>query len=773
MKSIKKLLALAIIATLVLGLMPVAFAAAPSDVAGTKYEKAVNLLLDLGITTGYPDGTFKPENIVTRAEMAAFIVRALGLEEAAKFSAGASQFKDVKPGDWFAGYINVAATVGVIKGYPDGTFKPNATVTYPEAVTMLVRALGYTDADVVGAWPVNYIVKASQLGVSKDVTIKNEGAVRGDIALLVNNTLMADVKKADKDEPTKKLIEKGLNVVKKTFVIANIPDFDSALKEGEFRSDETNNNVYKAGNVNVKALLGMKVEAYVKDGVLIAAIPTGNTVITPKDVVDINTTDKSITYKDDADVTKTVYGTVYTFIVFNFDKLTSWDIRLDDSYVTMIDNNGDDKIDYIFAKKYAPAAKVTYVDLKNSKLYAGATYDLNDKKVTIYRNGKLATLADIQEGDVIHIAKNSDNKIFEIIAVNNVIQGKVTEIDGNYIYVNGTKYDKGGASFIVGKEYRIVLDKDNKVFEAKEITATADKSGVVTAKTAVTDEWGKITKKIKLYTAEDATVTLTVTDDVYTSAGLNTLPAFVKYTTDKDGVVNSIVYTPDDVLSAVYLAKDKITGKDNADATKTYYVKDTTVVYYVYSGDNSVKVVKYTDLRKSDTIALDQAKVFGKNAFNEIDVLVLINDEPFSNVKAVTGEITMLVTKITDVEDGKKIYGFVDGVEKAYIASTLPGGVAIDDVITFATDSEGKAVNITEPSLISGEVKAKDATRINVNGTVYKLAANVVAYKKVESKWTVASIYDITAHETDTNISTNISILTNSDGEVYLIIINE
>ncbi|KYO66120.1 S-layer homology domain-containing protein [Thermovenabulum gondwanense] len=776
MKSIKKLLALAIIATLVLGLMPVAFAAAPSDVAGTKYEKAVKLLLDLGVTTGYPDGTFKPANVVTRAEMAAFIVRALGLEEAAKFSAGATQFTDVKAGDWFAGFVNVASTVGVIKGYPDGTFKPNATVTYPEAVTMLVRALGYTDADVVGAWPVNYIVKASQLGVSKDVTIKNEGAVRGDIALLLNNTLFTDMKKEDKDAATVKLIEKGLNVVKKTFVIANIPDFDSSLKEGEFKSNEATNNVYKAGNVDVKALLGMKVEAYVKDGELVTAIPTGNTVITPKDTVTVTASAYKIEYTNDADEDKTIYGTANTFIVFNFDQKTWADIN--DTYVTMIDNNGDNKVDYIFAKKY-DLREVKYVDLANSKLYTTIdSYQLKDAKYTIIKNGTMAKLSDLTKGDIIHVAKNTASDKFEIIAVNKTVEGKVTEIEGTTslkVYVNGVKYSFNTTldatvddNITVDSTYKFTLDKDNKIVKKEQIAAANETVAMVVYKDTFT-EFGKTIYKVKLLYADGTEKVLEVKDLATYNA--ITIANYIKYTTDSNGKINSIntwgtkEVTPSGTVKL---------NKDNIEVGSTkYFVTNNTVVFYVYN--NNIDVVKYSDLAKQ-TYSNATINLYNLTTFNEIGTAVIYNNQPLSQVAISSDENVILVTKVTTVSDGKKVYGFVKGSSTSFVTKDQNFAAVAGTVYSYKLDKDGYGVNITMTNKkeTNQDVQAIDSARIKVNNTIYKLASDVIVYKydSQNSAWVVGSLADIIAND-DTNIATNVDlfVLDNDYPDVVNIIV--
>lgn len=163
----------------------------PFDVVGTSYEYAVGKLVDAGIISGYPDGTFKPERRITRAEFSKIICYLLNKHQEAEQVKGTSKFKDVDSNYWASGYINVAWKNNLIKGYPGGDFKPNNNVSYAEAITILVRVLGYgKETEEKGKWPYNYISKAEELGVIGGITwVKPSAeATRGDVAKLVWNT---------------------------------------------------------------------------------------------------------------------------------------------------------------------------------------------------------------------------------------------------------------------------------------------------------------------------------------------------------------------------------------------------------------------------------------------------------------------------------------------------------------------------------------------------------------------------------------------------------
>lgn len=107
-------------------------------------KNAINDMASRKITTGYEDGIFRPEGNITRAEFAAIIVRALGL----KAGDGARAFGDVKASDWYAGYVETAADYGLIAGFSDGTFLPDAVITREQAMVIIERAMAITGIDI-------------------------------------------------------------------------------------------------------------------------------------------------------------------------------------------------------------------------------------------------------------------------------------------------------------------------------------------------------------------------------------------------------------------------------------------------------------------------------------------------------------------------------------------------------------------------------------------------------------------------------------------------
>ncbi|WP_127484246.1 S-layer homology domain-containing protein [Paenibacillus ehimensis] len=151
-----------------------------SDINGHWAESYIKLLANKLVVDGVTDTTFQPERNITRAEFAALVVRALGLDT----NSGSSTFKDVAAGDWYASVVAAAANAKLVDGYEDGTFRPNATINREELAAMVVRALNYAGAkpDVSADKQTQLLAKFKD--ASKIVWAKNEIATAIDAGII-------------------------------------------------------------------------------------------------------------------------------------------------------------------------------------------------------------------------------------------------------------------------------------------------------------------------------------------------------------------------------------------------------------------------------------------------------------------------------------------------------------------------------------------------------------------------------------------------------------
>lgn len=196
-KNLKKVISAVLALTLALSSFVALNVSAASfaDVADTaSYSEAVAALKALGAIAGYEDGTFLPDNKITRAEAVTMIVAALNQTEDAKNSGATTQFADVNANAaWAAGYVNVGVAQGFISGMSATEFAPSANVTYAQMLSILTRILGYGEfAATKGGYPNGYLTAASMAGILTGVSAAADTEVtRAQVAQLIWNAVQA------------------------------------------------------------------------------------------------------------------------------------------------------------------------------------------------------------------------------------------------------------------------------------------------------------------------------------------------------------------------------------------------------------------------------------------------------------------------------------------------------------------------------------------------------------------------------------------------------
>ena len=127
----------------------------PPAAAQTPYAKNVEKMMALGVVEGYPDGSFLPDNKVTRAEFLTMLLRLFNINMPASTQ---SRYTDVPADHYASGAIEWATASGICSGYGDGLFGPDDNVTYAQAVKMLMSTMGYSFvAEQNGGYPNGYI----------------------------------------------------------------------------------------------------------------------------------------------------------------------------------------------------------------------------------------------------------------------------------------------------------------------------------------------------------------------------------------------------------------------------------------------------------------------------------------------------------------------------------------------------------------------------------------------------------------------------------------
>lgn len=174
---------------------------ASSDTRGHWAEQYIGLLQKRGTIGGFPDGSFKPNDYITRAQFAAIATRALNLPPAGR----PANFRDVPAKYWGANAISQVSDAGLVTGFPDGSFRPEDKITRAQALVILAKALQNPNADTAGlsrykdggsvpTWALPSVAKAANANIivsyPDSESIKpNELATRADVAALTYQTM--------------------------------------------------------------------------------------------------------------------------------------------------------------------------------------------------------------------------------------------------------------------------------------------------------------------------------------------------------------------------------------------------------------------------------------------------------------------------------------------------------------------------------------------------------------------------------------------------------
>lgn len=202
-------------------------AAAFGDIDETaQYAEATERLAGYGIICGDENGNFNPYNNITRAEFAKIAVITANIDYSAD---AAGLFSDTPEGYWANGYINAAAKEKLILGYPDGSFHPENGITCAEAVTITLRLLGYSTAQLGDNFPDAYMSKGRELGIC-GLLDPYSLADRQTAAVIIDKALMCEIN-SDGIKKTKLIENLNYSVTDECIILATQNEYKQLLAD--------------------------------------------------------------------------------------------------------------------------------------------------------------------------------------------------------------------------------------------------------------------------------------------------------------------------------------------------------------------------------------------------------------------------------------------------------------------------------------------------------------------------------------------------------------
>ncbi len=169
---------------------------AVSQESASAQQSAASMMAAFGVISADESGSYQLTQAVTRGEFARMLVKASAFDSQVAGSAYSAPFSDVAADDGNAPYIRTAASNGILTGYSDGTFRPDASVSLAQAANSVLLLLGYESSDFRGAFPYAQMNLYRSTGLSDGIALSDASSLltRGDAVQLLYNLMKTDVK---------------------------------------------------------------------------------------------------------------------------------------------------------------------------------------------------------------------------------------------------------------------------------------------------------------------------------------------------------------------------------------------------------------------------------------------------------------------------------------------------------------------------------------------------------------------------------------------------
>ncbi len=701
---IKKLTVFIIILTLAIGTL--AFAGDFDDIKDTKYEEAVDFLAAFEVINGFGDGTFRPDEAVTRGQMAKMITIVLGYKD---FTVNLeSTFEDTK-GHWSEPYVEVANSFDIVVGYDENTFGPNNNISYSEAVTMIIRTLGYTDSSLEGEWPYDYLVKATDIGVLDNVSMLSSSASRGDVAIMINNAL---------DNYQVRINEDGYPVKLEETLFDNIGTVDEDIDiNEEFIKDNQENS-----NINLEEYKFHNGDIYYNEEEKIVHIGNLNTEVYKGTVTSLSS--RLIFVKDDGGNTKP-FEISDAEIIFNND--TGRYTSLQGAEVKVVyqeEERNTLKVRGIIGEKVTNTAlatsrynegSITYNNINIPTTNGQADLD----KIEVW--GDADNIFDIRENDFLYLYESdrspNNRNYLGIEVVRNSVEGTLRSTSTNndnsgFGTINGIQYDHSdyyqpSDKFSPGYYVRAYLDGEGKVvkYDFLEYLLEPDTYGLVLftedgnhatlPKVAILTKGGR---QVTYGVPYESELVVDINEFNFTTYSLNlNRGEIVKYSINGKGNIEKIIKKETQQFSGTY---NENTGEFD-DLNR--YINSNSIIYH--QDGETWKTISSRDL--SDIVS---GKIITSAANNSVDVFILkegIKTE-FANY---------IYAPILNIEEtlnatGSTIYKFnvnIEGRDRVLYTEN-------DDIKTEGLTNTFSKINITNSRISSVEKIKPELTEKEIQG---------------------------------------------------------
>lgn len=600
-------------------------AAAPAYAASSAWQKddeMTGLLSQLNIMVGDDYGNFNLDAFVSRAEMAKIAIASSKAKNTVALGLSFSPFSDVKSTFWGAPYIQAAVSAGIVDGYIDGTFRPDGTVKYEEAINMMLKVLGYSNDDFGASYPYGQVGMAESLKMTEGMNGSiGQELTRRQVALLVCNTLDTKIKDGASD----------LISVHDCAFIEDVTIIASREDDATLASDEINttSGKYRIRDNFDTGYVGSRGDMVVKDGKYYIAFSPDGEMTSERYVIYSTLNDAILAYP--AGNNSSLKELTISSTTTCYKNSTSY------TYATLRPSMemGD-----IIRIRYKDNGEIDYVNYSEGDLEGPikvtsdtwlSRFDTN-ASTKIMRDGSKVAAADIKANDILYYSDALNMVMAYSKKVTGVYENAAPSKDSpQSVTVSGVTYEVEGVeafndlsssgSFSFGDTITLLMGKDGQK-AAGVATAGSTVSETVTGYATGS---GK-----KIFTRSDGTTYTSYYIDVVTPDGTpHTYPTEFDRSTSVNKVVRvtlkngygevSSLSSNSSLSGYVSYQKLQIGGKKVASNVQ--------IIDISKLARSSVAIYARTYMQRIDGLTLDSGSVayYGTNSAGEIDELILQN----------------------------------------------------------------------------------------------------------------------------------------------------
>jgi len=732
MIPMKKILSLILTICLIATIVAIPATARFNDVASDAYYRAsVERLSNLGIIGGVGDGNFSPYTELTRAQFARIATIVAGHENEVIGNASSRRFTDVEAWHWANGYINTVARHGIITGYPAGDYRPDQAVNFGEAVTIVLRLLGWDHEDLGHNWPLAYVNKARELGLTTGIEQDPFYVIsRANIAVVIDRALNTEMNA--RVNPTQPLLITRMDFrqSEETIVFATRAE-DSSLMADEIRTPI--GTFRTVGNLNIPLMARVRLILNNSNQVVdVAIVSEANS----RTVTIANVFSGGIAYTTaggaSGSVTLDDNSTVYhRGRRFEFSQLS--DIQPGSEMVISYTNAGT--VESILIRDLTLLGPVVVREnvTADATQIAGLQFQTG---VRVIRDGFAASLTDIARYDVVYFAQSTNTLHVYIDKVSGVYErayptkAAVSSIvlSGRHLQIEtqiaANRLGENPGSFPIGARFTALLGRDGGIVDVVNMTTT-DLGGIV----VILSVESRLSTDIDTQGRQDwITTAMTGDGNVMEFRSVrdfsNQRGNIMRLNFDGELATFSAINS-NPITGAVNQSNRTLGGRDVSRSARI--IEITTNRRHGHANDATARLIDFTDIPHNSLTSQQVLHTEVDSRFGDITLMIVQN---ITMAQYTFGYMTHIDVQSSTMAVRGNYTIIIDGVSRDFTTqnSAFTGRVG-PVAVRLSPQGALESLRSLEEIRTVGRFEAIDFSRIRMGGQNFNLASDVQIYR--------------------------------------------